>query len=239
MLDDFHTRRFHVTGQVLHLFGQMLWLSKIGSLNWSLSETATECKKYVDDLRANGTIEPLTGEMREDFHFGAFAGLGFSQSDTAEFKELYQYVRAQRTASTVEGYPAEAQALLELMTSAPAKFIEEIAYRADGAAAFARIPVLAAIAPKAFADALIKLPALAYREVIVGFSARYDGARLDYELANEKQWAEELESELMRIGESGDPVFRDRICETVKWTLTKELDRFRADAQQRSGADHD
>lgn len=227
MRKDFEARQFVSTGETLHLFGQMLRLASIGAIEWSIQETTNQCKRYVDDLRAGNKLEPLTPDAREEIRFGSYDGLGFSQNDTPEFGELWKYLSEQRSAAAVDSYPAKAEKLLELMNVTPRQFVQEIAFGGDQAAAFARIPVLAAIDPQDFAKALVELPALAFREVLLGMSARYDGARFEYELSAERTWAEAVEAALLDLAAIGDAVFKARISSTVRWTLSKELDRYR------------
>jgi hypothetical protein len=53
---DFHDRAYSRSGEVLHVFGEMLWLAEIDASEWSTERTVTACRTYVDDLRKDGRL---------------------------------------------------------------------------------------------------------------------------------------------------------------------------------------
>jgi hypothetical protein len=230
MISEFNARHYKITGEFLHLFGQMLFLADIGFSGRDRASTLADCKAYVDDIRLKGALESPTEAYLDDIRNGSYGGLGFSQNDTTEFRELWGYVQEQRAAAEIDRYPNIAQQLLDLMKTDPSDFVRQITYIKDGAAPFAHRPVLASADPNDFADVLISLEPMAFREVLLGLSSRYDMAKLakGRELSGEREWAEALEASLLNKAAKLEPFARDRISKTVEWTLGKDLKEFRA-----------
>src|SRR5690606_13146727 len=46
----FYAREYTISGEILHVFGLRLWLSKIGAIPKSLEEVVAEGRAYMDDL---------------------------------------------------------------------------------------------------------------------------------------------------------------------------------------------
>jgi hypothetical protein len=235
MISEFNARHYKLTGEILHLFGQMLFLADIGFSRRDRLETLADCKAYVDDLRKEGALESPREAYLDDIRHGNYGGLGFAQNETNEFRELWKYVDEQRVACEIDGYPKHAQSLLDLMKTDPTNFVRQITYRNDGVAPFANRPVLASAKPEEFADILIGLEPMAFREVLLGLSSRYDMAKLakDRELSGERKWAEALEAALIVKASTLGSFARDRISKNVEWTLGKELEELREAENQK------
>jgi hypothetical protein len=237
MTREFESRIYTQTGEILHLFGQMLFLADIGFSGRDRTATLADCKAYVDDLRGMQKLERPREAYMDDIRHGSFAGLGFAQNDTAEFRELWSYMQEQRAAAEIDSYPVEAARLLEVLNDDPYEFVRQITYHADGIAPFANKPVLASVDSDEFADIAIALAPMAFREVLLGLNARYDMAKLakGRELCGERDWVEKLHSAFLAKAAVLGPFGRDRITKNVDWTLGKELRELReAEAVQES-----
>ncbi|HEV2815999.1 MAG TPA: P-loop NTPase fold protein [Allosphingosinicella sp.] len=238
MLEEFAARRYTITGEVLHLFGQMLVLSDIGFSGWDRARTVSECKAYIDDLRTSAQLERPVDAIADTIRHGSYGGLGFSENSTPEFGELWTYLKEQRAEAAIDRYPEQARTLTAGMSNDPAAFVRQIAHGRDGEAPFAYVPVLAALDPDEFADQLIALDPLAFREILLGLSSRYDMGTLARQLAGERLWAESLESSLRKKAHGLGPIGRERITKNVQWTLGKKLAELReAEAQQAAVSD--
>ncbi len=231
MMEEFGQRKYKLTGEILHLFGQMLFLADIGVSGRDRAETLADCKSYVDDLRMAHELESPKEAYEDDIRYRSYGGLGFAQNKTQEFDELWEYVADQRTAAEIDRYPLEAQNLITLMGSDPSNLVRQITYNNQGGAKFASRPVLTKANIESFADTLIGLEPMAFREVLLGLSSRYDMAKLasGRELSGEREWAEELKSVLMRKANALEPFARDRISKNVEWTLGKTLRELTGD----------
>ncbi len=229
MIGEFEARNYKLTGEILHVFGLMLRLADLGFSGRDRAQTVSDCKAYIDDLRARNELEGPKEYILDDIRYGSYRGLGFSQNDTVEFRELWTYVAEQRGKAEEDRYADQAANLIVLMKCDPSDFVGQIAYHRDGTATYANRPVLAGIDAEAFADSMIGLEPIAFREVLLGLGARYDMAKLakGRELEGERDWANALEKALLDRASGLGPFARDRICKNVKWTLGKRLAELR------------
>ena len=225
MMTEFKERYYVSVGETLHLFGQMLKLSDIGVSVYDRSQTVVECKRYVDDLRQQGKLDPLGQAPHDNIRFGSFDHLVFSQNETPEFLELYRYLATQRNLAEMDLFPEQAKLLLELLEQDPSNFVRQITSPKDDGVTFANKPVLSKADSDIFADRMISLEPLAFREVLIGISKRYDMAKLakDRELSSERKWAVNLEAALLKKANKLDPIPKDRITTIVRATLGKVL----------------
>jgi hypothetical protein len=221
--EEFDARFHRLSGEVLHLLGLMLRLTDLGVTGWTREQAVDEGKRYIDDLRSSDRLEPPKLAILDDVRLGNYAGLGFAESNTAEFGELFAYLSEQRNLAERDRYALQAQHLAKTMTENPDLFVRQISTTGDGEANYVRVPVLSRLDPAAFADRLIALPPLQFRTVVFGLSARYDLGAFRRELAEEKCWAEALERAIVERAEALGPFGRDRILRHVKWTLAERL----------------
>ncbi|WP_419828051.1 P-loop NTPase fold protein [Sphingomonas sp.] len=223
LMEEFAARAFDVTGEVLHVFGQVLKLAGLGAIGWSLPRAVAECRAYVDDLRQQGRLEPPKLAVLDDVRHGSFAGLGFSGRETPEFGEVWAYFNDQRAAGQRDRFADQATELLLIMRGDATEFVRRIANAGDASEPLVRLPVLATVDPVAFAEDLAALKPLKLREVMVGLSARYDLGMLDRELKEEKPWILAVRSALLERAAAAPIWTRQRIEESVRWALDDRL----------------
>lgn len=224
MMREFAARSYDVTGEMLHVFGQVLKLAKLGAIGWSLPQAVAECRAYVDDLRQAGKLEPPKLAVLDEVRHGSFAGLGFSGRETPEFGEIWAYLSDQRTAGQRDRFAEQATELLSLMRQDATEFVKRIASGGDTLEPLARLPILATLDPVTFAKALAELGPLQLREVMVGLSARYDLGTLKRELKDEMSWILAVRSALLQQAATAPIWTRQRIEESVLWALDDRLE---------------
>ena len=229
MMKDFDARRYKLTGDILHVFGLMLRLADLGFSGRDRPQTVLDCKAYIDHLRTEDALEPPKGYVFDDLRDGSFRGLGFSQRETAEFKELQLYVAEQREKAEQDRYTDQAKDLIELMKANQSEFVNQIAYHNDGTARYANRPVLNGIDPKEFADSMIGLEPTGFRQVLLGLDARYDMGKLAQgrELESEHDWVNALEKTLLGKASAMGTFARERISKNVEWFLSAKLAEIR------------
>lgn len=227
---EFESRTYDRSGEVLHLFGLMLWLSHLGVSSWDRGKTVHECKSYVDDLRKQNRLEGIL-RTSDGVSFGSYGGLGFHERDTDEFKELATYLREQRAAAEADKYPDEAAKLAQLATQDVTEFTREIAFVRDAKATFARVPIFQFLDPGTFANELLTVHPLTFREVMMAFNLRYDGGSLARDLSAERPWAQKLHDELQSQAGKLNPFGRDRVRAMAGHSIGKPLSDLK-DAEQ-------
>jgi KAP family P-loop domain len=225
MLTEFDARHYKKTGEVLHLFGQMLFLADLGVSGLDRAQTVSSCKVYVDDLKSADELEPPQEAYLDDIRHGSYGGLGFAQAETEEFRELRTYISNQRVQAEEDRYADQASNLMELMKTDTSAFWSQIAYHRDGSAQYANRPVLSQIDAETFANNMLTLEPPAFRDVCLGLDARYDMAKLakGRELELERDWAEALQKALLDRAKTMGPFAQNRIAKNVEWTFGKRL----------------
>ncbi len=223
LMEEFEARDYDVTGELLHVFSQVLKLAGLGAIGWTLRQAVAECRAYVDDLRSQGRLEPPNLTVPDEVRHGSFAGLGFSGREKPEFSEILAYLDEQRAAGQRDRFAAQATELLSVMRADATEFVRRIANSRDSSESLARLPVLATLDPVAFADELVALKPLQLREVMIGLSARYDLGTLEHELKEEMPWILTVRSALLERAAASPIWTRRRIEESVRWTLDDRL----------------
>lgn len=223
LMEEFATRTYDVTGELLHVFSQVLKLAGLGAIDWPLSQAVSECRAYVDDLRGQGRLEPPKLAVLDEVRHGSFAGLGFSGRDTPEFGEVWAYLNEQRAAAQRDRFSDQATELLSVMRADATEFVKRIASADYSTEPLARLPVLATVDPATFAADLAALEPLQLREVMVGLSARYDLGTLERELKEEMPWILAVRSALLERAAASPIWTRQRIEESVRWALDDRL----------------
>ncbi|HYG28619.1 MAG TPA: P-loop NTPase fold protein [Allosphingosinicella sp.] len=223
LIEEFNRRAFVRPGEMLHVFGQMLKLSDFGITQWTRTETVTECRKYIDDLRAEGRLAPPASPTVDHTRFGSYAGLGFDQRNGPEFNALWGYLREQSRLAELDRHPQMAEELLRLLKEDPPSFAERIGPSRSVEQGLAQTPVLAATNAAAVADVLVQLPSLQFNEVLQALSGRYELGAFRRTLGPELPWAKRLEADLLRRAENFQGFKRERIRQMVAWTLSARL----------------
>jgi len=90
---QFAARDFTVVGELLHVFGLRLVLSKANVLGKDPHTVVAECKRYVDDLYATKRLPARSqNQFGSMILFGGYDGLAIQANETPEFRELYDYL---------------------------------------------------------------------------------------------------------------------------------------------------
>lgn len=220
----FGAREFTAPGEILHVFGLRLWLSKVGLVPQAVDDIVEQCKAYVDDLYASGRLE--LPSQRDDFseiRFSGYGGLGIHENETVEYRELYNHLRDKRQAAAVDRYPAIADDLLADVVKDPDIFFRRINLTADGPNEFYDTPILASLDPSKFVAALLDHHPARQRTALIALKARYEHGKLDRELAEERSWATDVRNRLRAEAEHRSPISRYRIRQNLSYTLDEVL----------------
>lgn len=232
----FDAREYTISGEILHVFGLRLWMSKIGAIPKSLEEVVAEGRAYIDDLYASGRLElPSAHDDFSDMRFSGYGGLGIHENSTPEYRALYIYLRDKRQVAAVDRYPLIADELLADMEADPDLFLHRICLTNDGANEFYSMPVLASLDPNRFATVLLEQHPARQRTVLIALKARYEHGKLDRELREEQSWATDVRNRLYAEAEGLPPISKYRVRQNLHYTLDEVLG-LGAHAAQGAGA---
>jgi hypothetical protein len=229
----FESREYTVSGEILHVFGLRLWLSKIGAIDKTREQVVAEAKSYLDELYAQGRIESASPiDSFTEARFEGYGGLGMHESDTSEYRELFAYLKAKRQAAYTDNYPQIADDLMtHMMTNLP-QFVRLITLTHDGGNDFYNLPVLALAYPEKFVTTFLGLQATQQRTVLIALKGRYEDGRIDHELAQERPWVERVRTLLDAAASSMSPISKYRLRQSVKYGLDEALGLNQENAQE-------
>lgn len=222
--EQFSDRRITVIGEVLHVFGLRLWLASMNVLNKTRAGIVVECKEYVDDLYALKKLEPLPiGDSFDETRFDGFGGLGIHESETPEYKELFDHLRAGRQRATDALLPEKGEKLLAEMVSDVELFYRRINLTNSKENTYYRFPILASIDPKNFVNSLLTIPPDHQNMVMRALKVRYDHGILDRDLSAEREWLTKVRDALESVAEKSSPIRKYRLCRNIEWYLNPVL----------------
>jgi len=220
---QFAAREFAEIGEILHVCGTQLWLSDVGVIGKSRAEVVDDCKKYVDDLYSQRKLAPLPVDI-ESPRTAAYGGLGFHESNTAEFQEIFGHLHDARLRALEDSYPEKVQALLSEMKSNPELFYRRLNVTASNEHTYYRLPILASIKPEEFVLSWLALRPSAQHTVMIALRSRYEGGRLDRDLQTERGWLVEVRKGLMKASNDMTPMSKFRVQMYVEQNIASALE---------------
>jgi hypothetical protein len=224
-------REYTVAGEVLHVFGLRLWLSKIGAIAESHEQVLVDGRAYVDDLYGRGLLEPIDphGDYF-DMAFNAYGGLGIHEAESVEYRQLRDYLNEKRRATEVDRRPAIAVDLLANMRDDPSLFLRRVCLTNHEDNKFYDIPVLASLDPAKFVAVFLGLHPHGQRNAMIALETRYEHGRIDKDLLDERPWAIEVRNQIQAASEAMPPIPKDRLRRLLAHALDGVLGVVRQDS---------
>ncbi len=216
---QFAAREFKISGEMLHVFGLRLWAARIGALNKSASDVVAECRSYIDDLYAQGALEPSPRDDLSEIRFGGYGGLGMHEHKSAEFRELFQYLRHRQQIADEDRYPAQGAVLVVEMVNDADLFFRRVCATNSPDNIYARVPILSAIDPNQFVSSLLNLHPANQRTVFLALKSRYEHGQLAGDLKDEVAWLKRVCENLMEAAKTMAPFPKERLLSIVRYTL--------------------
>lgn len=222
MLARFEAREYHEAGVILHTFGLLLEMRKIGLLTWTEKRVEKEGKRYIDDLAARGDL-PLFGEdFLTGFRHGAAHGLGFTNNDSPVFSVLWNHYKKKSD-------ELKEQELVEMVRRSAASlgtdhrhFLISISPD-EGWQEVRSTPVLQYVDARAFAKMFMGLGAVAQFETMAALGSRYESNPYPGVLRGELAWLRRLRSAIRGELRGKAKLTRVRIERLLTWNLAEHL----------------
>jgi hypothetical protein len=194
---DFYGMKLTKQGEIKHVAGMLIWFSKNKLISTSLKTTIKAVHKAIDGMAKQNLIQVLSkqeeGEYRRD---DAYAGLGFIDAGSEEFKAVVQKIQKYQARRRAEAVKTSARPLLEPMTSDPDAFQKAIV--AVGSGEYSDSPVFKFVSAKDFVRTLISLPAGSRLKMGSSLRERYNFVHSAPRLLEELGWLGRLSSEINR-----------------------------------------
>jgi len=218
----FRSRSYVELGEILHVLGLRLTLSDQELIPFDKKTVVGQGKEYINDLKAQAKLAAFRKDLGEDFR--AHAGLGFSSRETAEFRELLDYLLQQQKQVLEDSLPALGEELLDEMAVDQNLFWRRINYSNTGDTRYADTPILSSIPAKRFVERVLALSASQMHSAMGAVSNRYQNGRLAKDLQEERKWLEDVRRLLVAEANKAESVKAIRIQNVVSWTIAKVLD---------------
>ena len=216
---QFAAREFTLQGEILHVLGLRLLLADIKILEATRAQLVEDGKQYIDDVYERKTLElPPTDDFTE-VRFDGYGGLGISESQTPEYKELFAYLRNKTQRAIEDTYPKKAVDLLKEMQTDVQLFYRHLCLTNSSENIYYRTPILASLDPDTFVAALLKLHPTEQHTVMMIFKARYEHGQLERDLKEEKAWVKIVRDKLLAHAETMTPVGKYRVKNHVEWYM--------------------
>jgi hypothetical protein len=219
MKEQVDERAFTKSGEILHVLSLGLFLSDRGFSGLSRAEVVVQGKQYIDGVYAAKTLERPPPDDISEIRFQGWGGLGFTENQSPEFRELYDHLTAAMQRSVEDTYPDVAAGLMVEMRTDVDSFYRRVSLSHADASRYVRAPVLAKLAVQDFVDEFLALHPSEQRVVMVALKGRYEHGRLGRELSDEKAWIISVHEALVKRLEDLGPISRYRLEKNLEWYL--------------------
>lgn len=204
--------RYREPGEILHIFGIMLMMSDAELVPTNRTGIVEKAKAYITALREQGNLPPLEPDsFLENIRHGSWGGLGFTDSDTPHFREIYGFLHDQRTQARDERLPALAKQLMKELDTDPDLFCRRLVGIGGEQSDLINGPVLKEIDPKAFMTAVLRQPAPIQLQVLQCLQSRYGHGGFGRGLEEERPWVKALHDAMLRLGKASGAIRRNKL----------------------------
>ena len=216
---QFTQRLFVIPGEFLQVFGLQLLFSETGTIKASKSEVVSQCKKYVDDLRAAGKIMNAYVEPAKIDDSGSWGGLGIYDVKSEEFQEVLKYYYDIVDAVAAANLPQLGLDLLQLLKDSPEEYFRALCVNNVSASVYYEVPILARIPVDQFVTWVVGMNPISSRIAFTTFQGRYEHGLLNGPLKEEVPWLREVRRVFEERAETLRPVSRFRILNSVRRSI--------------------
>jgi KAP family P-loop domain len=182
-------------GEILHISGCRIFLSKNGLLSVTPAEIVDQMSTYIDKLLESGKLDAM-GTCSHDVFAHSFAGYGYMETPTSEFAAIRTHLKAKMEIAYERKIAEWAKELLKIFATDGVAFSRLISERSGQDRRWVDSPVLSKIDVSEFLDLYFAASAVHQVAVQTAFRVRYTFAAVGAVLAAERQWLNELKTNL-------------------------------------------
>ena len=195
--NSWNSKVYTEVGEVKHIVGILLWLSKAGLHEVGEDAILESAKDYVNHLKDTGSLLQSREQVDPFADQTSWHGLSFRSSDNPLFQELVTYLAEKKEEALVETYPSEACHLLAQMVEDTPGFARAIVLSNHQDNRYYDTPILAYMNEHEFVRTLIQLDQDKRRLVARALNERYKVIQLRQKLYPEKDFLLQV-AELLR-----------------------------------------
>lgn len=172
---EWSERKFEDRGEILHVSGLFLALSKIGIIDKNIADVVTDCKNYIDDIKKKGNLHKYADKNKYGIIDQISSnGLGYAGKDLEEFQAIHDYLNEAIYKSKIERLPQDGKELLEILSIDPSTFGHKIYMSNTADQIYYKIPIFNFINVEDFFKIFLKLGSIGKSVVIDAMERRYE-----------------------------------------------------------------
>lgn len=200
MFDNLKNSKITDLGEIIHSFCLSYLLSESGEIQDSFNDLYTFQINYIDNLLQGNLLlpEPLHPDpFGDDIYERAYTYLYWVKDTYSSYiDKIITHIKLCRKLAKTEKYPLYAFQILEALDTDVDHFKNLLLGNASETGLFSNVNIMTSIDPDDFLIHWLTLPVVLWNKVGMILNARYRGAAHN-NLANEKQWLQEVSIKLI------------------------------------------
>lgn len=212
----FSSQQYSDPGVILHAFGIMFEMQKVGLFKETRRKTLAACIAYIDALLASDRLPELNSDYSTGFAHGAAHGLGFMSNDDPLFRKAWAYYITASGKSRAKRMLARLHRIVESLCSSADKFTELLLQGRDQEHCYGT-PILHHLDPIAFCKKIMMCDGSVQWEILQTLGARYDSNPYPEVLETELPWLKRLRRELSQSARSAGGFTEARLRKLIEW----------------------
>lgn len=209
---DFNERNFKSLGDIYQMINYLLLEEKISNSAPNYEKIKEECKNYIDDLFSHGTLEKLNPNIYSDLiDKSGYKGKSYWIED--DYREESNKLREYLYKKSYESFNKDALTYdpLRKMKTNLELLVSDCTYIDNNYGEFCETPLFHDTPPKDFVSTWLTLPSKQQQTVASMFKRRYSHGKLSSTLTLEKEWINNVLSELEKSANSMEHFHRYRV----------------------------
>jgi hypothetical protein len=185
---DFYEKTYSKLGEVRHVAGIFLCLSKVGLIKKTRREILDFSCSYIDQLKETDNLNSKVSNKPRFRENESWGGLGFQEKESDEFKELNMHIKRISEQAVIEDYPAAGDELIQLIGADPDLFCRKVALSNDSENIYYETPIFQYIDSATFVEAFTSARPKSRNTICYAFSERYKFDNFNSSLLPELEW---------------------------------------------------
>lgn len=209
MEDNFAKRKWARTGEIMHVFGLRLHLSRERILAEDVGVIVEQCTRYIDELLESERLDHALIETFPEVMFG-YEGLGFFDKETPEFRTLVEKLKAAQNEQRTRQLSDIAGSLVTDLNADLDQFERRLTTVQGFEDELIVSPILHEVDIDEFVESIINMDPNGLERILRVLRRRVRHYSFHDEKEREKEWIEKVRSRIREVGETLAPIARSR-----------------------------
>ncbi len=232
--EDITRENFSNVGEILHLTGILLWLSK-KCLYSEPPETIVEASiGLLNSLHSQQRIECRPGDRHYSNEDNSFANIQFFERTNPSFQQVLDRAKTIEKEINQSKLMTSAVVLMDLLPGDVFGFCRQLVHAHLGdkhslSGLYADEPILASADSTRFVRSLMDLKPMSRRDLLYGIAQRYKHPAIARMLVSELQWLERVDDGLKReLADAGTSIEAFQLKSAIDEYIDPSIENLRA-----------